>query len=429
MYDAELEKVSRKLHFRDSIGLLKDRKVYLFGVSENTRQIIRILREIGIEPVNVIDNDITKQGSYCGRLKVIPVSDIDTIEGNRILILIYSSYWREMMPQLITSGINRKNIWQLFPCKKSYLGLVRDAAFGKHIRKKLTATYGDIPIFVCPYTGSGDIYLIGTFWNEYLRKIGIEEYIFVVITSACQKIASMFNIKNIVRLEKKKYAEYLISYYLMSPWKGNIKILNDCWAQVHTNQTEWFRGFKGLYFTDLFRRFVFDLPNGVKPEHPVLDDSSQRIHELFDNYELNVGKTIILSPYSNTLADLPDDFWESLVNYLAYKDFCIVTNSSGATEPPVNGTKAVFFPLEIMPQIVEAAGYFVGVRSGLCDVISSAKAKKVILYDARDRFYMGSAFEYFNLKGMELCDDALELEYSSEDLNRITEQILGYLNN
>lgn len=37
---------------------------------------------------------------------------------------------------------------------------------------------------------------------------------------------------------------------------------------------------------------------------------------------------------------------------------------------------------------------------------------------------MGSAFDYFNLKGMELCDAALELEFSPQYYEEALEEIL-----
>jgi hypothetical protein len=56
-------------------------------------------------------------------------------------------------------------------------------------------------------------------------------------------------------------------------------------------------------------------------------------------------------------------------------------------------------------------------------VISGTKAKKIILYDKGNRFYMGSAFEYFSLKGMELCDNAIEIEYEHSSIEQILKQI------
>ena len=426
MYDTELRRVNRILKMRYSVGILNNREIYLFGVSDNTRQIIQILRQLGIEPQNVIDNDTLKQNSYCSRLKVISLESVDYPAAKDKLYIIYSAFWREMIPQLQEYGVKRNRIWQLTPIHKSLIRFFYSAYRGKLFRQRLEQQYGDIPIYLCPYTGSGDIYLIGTFWEEYTRQNNISDYVFVVITSACRKVASLFDIKNVELLEKKKYAEYLIDYYKLDPERGRIKLLNDCWAQVHTNQVEWFRGYKGLYFTQLFRQFVFEMPDDVKPKHPVYKDESERVNVLFEKNGLVAGKTIIISPYSNTLADLPEMFWEKLVEGLITKGYCIGTNSGGVAEPAVKGTKEIFFPLDIAPQFVERAGAFIGVRSGLCDVVSGAKAKKVILYDALNRFYMGSAYEYFNLKGMELCDDALEIEYKNEDIIEVTEMVLNY---
>lgn len=424
MYDTELRRVNRIIKTRSSMGLLKNRDIYLFGVSDNTRQIIHVLRELGYEPSGVIDNDKTKQGSYCSRLKVISIQDVSDVSAGDKLYIIYSAYWREMVPQLKEQGIKRGQIWSLSR-KPGLLLLLLRAYRGKLYRESLIKKYGDIPIFLCPYTGTGDVYLIGTFWNEYIKRNGIEDYVFVVISGACKKVASLFDIKNVELVKKKEDASYLINYYLYDPDKGKINILNDCWAQVHTNQVEWFRGYKGLYFTQLFRKFVFNLPDDVKPRHPVLKDESQRLDRIFDEYDLNVGKTIVLSPYSNTLSDLPDEFWENLAENLSLKGYCVVTNCGGKSEPAVRGTKGVFFPLDIAPQFIERAGYFIGVRSGFCDVISGTYAKKVILYDAGNRFYMGSAYEYFNLKDMDLCYDALELEYSNKEFNSVTTKILS----
>lgn len=423
MYDVELRRTERILKNRNAFGLLKDRDIYLFGVSDNSRQIIQILREFGIEPKNVIDNDASKQGSYCSRLKVISFADIEKPDDKRKLYIIYSAYWREMLPQLTDCGILKKNIWRLNRKPGLLLLLLLRAYRGRSYYKALKNRYGDVPIFICPYTGTGDIYLIGTFWQEYIKRNNINDYVFVVISNACKKVANLFGIKNIEVVKKKEYASYLIQYHLYDPENVKLKLLNDCWAQVHTNQVEWFRGYKGLYFTDLFRRFVFELPNDIKPKHPTFRDESEKVKKVFDENGLIPQRTVILSPYSNTLSDLPTEFWENLASVLINKGYKVATNSGGKTEPAIKGTSGVFFPLDIAPQIIEEAGTFIGVRSGFCDVISGTKAKKIILYDKRNRFYMGSAFEYFSLKGMELCDDAIEIEYEHSCIENVTKQI------
>lgn len=426
MYVAELEKVKKKLRRLIKAGKFKKKEICLFGVSDNTRQIIKILRENSFEPRYVIDNDINKIGSYCSG---IYVTDAKTFKGNsNIICLLYSFYYEEMKRQLIQAGMNVENVISLTIREQTFVDIIYTIQKGKRIHDQLIKEYGDIPIFLCPYTGTGDIYLIGTFWEEYIKKEKIEQYIFVVISAACKKVAQLFDIKNIVCLENQKGSAWLISYYTSNPGNIDLKILNDAWAQIYDNQTEWFRGYKGWYFTELFRKFVFDLPDDSRPRHPILQDKEKEVSDLFSKNGLKKGKTVVLSPYSNTLSDLPLNFWEQICIRLKEKGYTVCTNSSGPEEPPIKGTVGVFFPLNIAPQFVNVAGMFIGVRSGFCDIVSGCEAKKIILYDKGNRFYNCSAYEYFSLNKMKLCNDAIEIEYEhdSNDLDRIINFIGGY---
>lgn len=414
MFDYELEQVEKKLYKMFHKGILQGRNIYVFGVSDNTRKIIQVLRTYKLEPVNILDNDKMKQNSYCSRIKVISIDEVEDIQNKKNLYIAYSLYWREMSKQLRDKHVKAENILMLYKGETLFMNL-QHAWYGKRVYDRLINRYGNVPIFVCPYTGTGDIYLIGTFWQQYIEKNHIQDYVFMVISKACEKTAKLFEIKNIEVFENKIESTYLIKYYMLCPEKVDLKILNDSWAKVHTNPLEWFRGYKGLEFMELFRRFVFELPDTAKPEHPVFKDEDRKLEELFEKYHLQPGNTVVLSPYSNTLADLPNEFWNNLAKELKQAGYTVCTNSSGETEPAVEGTVSVFCPLNIAPQWINKAGYFVGVRSGFCDIISGTTAKKVILYGSGDRFFNASAFEYFNLKDMGLCEDAVEIQFDNGD--------------
>lgn len=429
MFDAELKrdkelkwlnkKIKRLIRWKN----LDRKKIYIFGVSIRTRKIIQILRKYGLEPENILDNDEMRQNSYCARVKVIAVDRVENFDDGKNAYIVSSAYWREMIAQLESRRVKKKNICLLYQKKKPLVNRLLEVERGKYIYDKLIKKYGNVPVFLCPYTGTGDIYLIGTFWTQYTKRNGIDDYVFVVVNGACKKVAMLFGIKNIEVLKKKSYSSHLLNYYLLYPNKVNLTTLNDSWPHIHTNPLEWFRGYKGLDFTEMFRRFVFNLPDDVKPEPPELVDADDELFGLFEKYQLKVGRTVILSPYSNTLADLADEFWEKLAEKLKEKGYTVCTNSSGNSEPAVAGTKPVFFPLNIAPQFVEKAGYFIGIRSGFCDVISAANAGKIILYDAEDHFYNNSAFEYFSLKQMGLSDDAVEIQFK-RDVPELLEKVL-----
>ncbi len=423
MFDYKLEWVEKILERLHRKGFFNHRKIFLFGVSENTRQIIRILRTSSLEPSGVLDNDKIKHGTYCSGILVEPVEHLADGKKQENLYIVCSPYWKEMTAQLRALGIHKKNILMLYQ-EETLLECIRHAKRGRKIYQDLTAGYGNLPVFLCPYTGTGDVYLIGTFWKQYMEKMQIKDYIFIVISKACEKTARLFPIKNIVRLDKKVESSYLIRYAMLCPEKVRLKILNDSWGQVHTNPLEWFRGYKGLEFMQIFRKFVFDLPDTARPEHPVFQNADKELEEFFQKYHLQEKNTVILSPYSNTLADLPDKFWGKVAEALKDRGFVVCTNSCGDTEPAVTGTIPVFFSLDIAPQLIEKAGYFIGIRSGFCDIISGSAAKKVILYHARERFFNGSTFEYFSLKGMGLCNDAVEIVFENAD-KELYEKVMG----
>ncbi len=427
MYEDELRRVEKKIDKMAAENRFAGVKTYVFGVSDHTRQIIRRLRSHNIEPAGIIDNDPSKQSGYCAGTRVMPFNDLGNALDQDHRYVIYSPYWREMLGQLKHAGVKKKNILLLYKRKKGLARLMCEASAGRLLYGRLVKKYGNLPVFVCPYTGTGDIYLIGTFWNAYCAKNSIHDYIFIVISKACEKTAMLFGIKNIVVLKKQKEAAELIRAHMLWPDEIPMKLLNDCWGQIHSNQIEWFRGFKGLNFTTMFRRYVFDLDETVKPQHPKDWDAGTKSASQFERAGLPVGKTVVLSPYSNTLLDLPGEFWAQLADRLKEKGYAVCTNTSGPMEPVVPGTEAVFFPLDTAPWFLDQAGYFVGVRSGLCDIISGSSARKIILYDAQNRFYKGSAYEYFSLIGMELCGDAVEIPFDRNNKHRIMERILDCL--
>lgn len=424
MYKYKQDYVEKKIYKLHQRGKLKNKDIYLFGVSNNTRRMIRALRDLGYSPLQVADNDKRKQNSHCSGLEVVSPEAIR--KHHTTIILIHSYFWREMRLQIMNYGFSKSQIY-VFGLREKTLGKqLFECWMGEKIYKRLVKKYGNIPFFLCPYTGTGDIYLIGVFWKEYITKEKISRYGFFVISNACRKVASLFEIENVEILNQKE-SSYLVQYYNLCPTEVNLKILNDGWAPVGWNQSEWLRGYKGMYFMELFRKFVFGLPDTSIPEHPLFPDLSGELEKLFNKYKLVEKKTVVLSPYSNTLADLPNGFWEEITTKLLKKGYVVCTNSSGAQEPAIAGSIPVFFPLHMAPQFIEKAGIFIGVRSGLCDVASGADAKKIILYDAGDRFYNSSAFEYFSLNHMGLCSDAIEIEYQYCGRGEIVSKVIGLL--
>lgn len=423
MYEDELSRVKKRIDSLHNDNKLKNHLIIMFGVSENTRQMIRMVNGYGYRVSWVIDNDLARKGSNCYQIPVKPVIELSGKEIEEGIYFIYSYFWREMKSQLLEMGVDEQRVYSFFLPDRTLEEQFDMAEKGMAMCESFRNKIGDYPIFLCPYTGTGDIYLIGTFWNEYLKRNNISDYIFIVVSKACARVAEIFDIRNVCQITQVE-SSYIVEFYKLCGEKTGIKILNDSWWELRANPLQRFRGFKGLYFTEIFRKFVFDFEDDVKPVQPKLKNADSELIPVFDKYHLKMGNTVVLSPYSNTLSDLPTAFWSGIVEDLKIHRFDVCTNC-GAEEIPIEGTDAIFVPLNIAPQFIEKAGFFIGVRSGFCDCISAADAKKIILYDKRNRFFNCSAFEYFNLKNMGLCDDAVELEYETDHTDILKEKILS----
>ncbi len=425
MYEDELNRVKNLLDTLYENGCLNGQTIILFGVSENTRQIIRLINSYGDRVEWVVDNDDSRKGSNCYQVPVKPVSELTNAEIKNGLFFIYSYFWREMQSQLIEMGVEESRIYSFFLKDRTLNEQFDMAEKGARICEDYRNEIGDYPIFLCPYTGTGDIYLIGTFWNEYISRNNIFNYIFIVVSKACSRVTEMFDIRNVRQITQIE-SSYVVEFYKLCGEKTGIKILNDSWWELRANPLQRFRGYKGLYFSEIFKKFVFDFEDDIKPQHPILKNADDDLNPIFEKYCLSQRRTVVLSPYSNTLSDLAGVFWINLVNQLKTKGLCVCTNC-GSDEKPIEGTDGIFVPLNIAPQFIEKSGCFIGVRSGFCDCISAANAQKIILYDRKNRFFNCSAFEYFNLKNMGLCDDAIEIEYDTANTDELTDRILSYI--
>ncbi len=430
MYAKEKKKADKKIFQWLRKNNQKDSKYFVFGVSDKTHYVINRLRKHNISVDYIIDNDSKKVNEYYSGIPVISFDNVVNLRkqySERFVFFICSSFWREMNRQLKCANLPNIAISIINNQKNIILQKVVHVFQGKSAYKRIRKKYGkECHIFLCPYTGTGDIYLICSLLNQYVKINNIEDYVLVVVSNACRKVANLYNIAKVEKLKNTDMCSHLISYYMVEPDKCKIKVLNDSWGDIYTNQTQWIRGYKGNNFYEMFRKYVFDLPKDTLPEPPLLDNMSSEVQEFVSKNNLRKGKTIIISPYATTLADLPGTFWEKLVVRLIKLGYMVCTNIGSEYETAVENTTPIFFPLSIAPQVVEYAGYFVGVRSGLCDVISSSQAKKIILYGHTNWFYNCRAYEYFSLNKMKLCNDAVEIEFSGVSDSLVEEIIKNF---
>jgi hypothetical protein len=158
-------------------------------------------------------------------------------------------------------------------------------------------------------------------------------------------------------------------------------------------------------------------------------DTEYELPEFGTLTKLPPANTILLSPYSLSYCEytLSDEFWRPIIDTLAARGYQLLTNCAG-DERPLPRTEPIFLPYSIsVPYLNHCAG-FIGFRSGLCDIISTAACKKVILYSYEAMYNPdGVNLAFTGLKNMRLCDDAVELEFTegNRNMDEIIKRVTG----
>lgn len=102
----------------------------------------------------------------------------------------------------------------------------------------------------------------------------------------------------------------------------------------------------------------------------------------FDRLGLPAGRTVILAPTSRTLTAPPTEVWQRLAHRLRAREWTVCQNLSAA-ERQAGGTLDGCVPLdcplsELLP-LAELAGWVISARTGICELLSAAKARLTIV--------------------------------------------------
>ncbi|MGH2884215.1 MAG: hypothetical protein ACRDPA_16245 [Solirubrobacteraceae bacterium] len=407
---------------------LRGKTAVLFGASVLAAQVKDELERHGVPIHAVVDNDPDKIGrNYHGLLVQRPEEVLVPYRDEYVVIVVAFAAAREMLHQVETLGYRkRRQAFVLSPLQldesvKSFIRFAPHLLRGRLTYTKLTGGNPDSTLFVAPYAGTGDMYLIELFLQSFVEREGIRDYSLAVASNACAQVALMMG-ESRVAVADQHALNSVISYgRLIRARPTSIVVLNDGWMGA---PTEWLRGYKGLNFEKMFRHTVFGLGDEIAPQIPGASSTNEAVLKLFDEQGLVPGRTVVLSPYANTLFHVPDPaFWATVVARCAERGLTVCTNC-GPKEQPIAGTKAARFPLSLAPDLIETAGYFVGVRSGFCDIVSGTASRKVVLYDREGRFYKGSFHEYFSLAAMGLGRNLREVEYAHGDKEHIVTEVM-----
>ncbi|MCR4717860.1 MAG: hypothetical protein K5656_11850 [Lachnospiraceae bacterium] len=408
-------------------GRLDNHQIIIFGSNEPAERMMDYFDELKIKVSHIIDNNEKKDGSILRGVNVsLPSKTLIPFVENAT-ILISSKYYPEMLVQLANMGYREgEHIYKVLDYNvgvkyslddEEYNLRLEKLELGRKIYSDISLEHKDFDkLMICPLAVLGDTYLGISFMDEYIMQKKESKIVIVTHKGGPFKLPYLFGYEDrAVKLDAKEM-EALIQYSIFMNLIGNkVIILNH--RSPYTCRLGEAGNVKDIHFTDHFRYGVLGLDKGTKPVVPYVhrDDEVAKayVDKLFKDHGLVRGKTVILLPYAKTATALPLEFWTELIKRLHDKGYTVCTNQGGDGEPALDGTIELFYDVRYALETIEASGAVIGLRSGLCDVLSTANATKIIIYP--DRLYGPDSFmKFFSLNRMQLCDDAIEYEWKED---------------
>ena len=402
--------------------ITKQDELVLFGVTQTARCAARNLREYHVSAF--WDNAEQLTGTT---VEGIPVEK-PKVEVQNVKILVASRRYQEICEQLYTLGYEvGKQVFIIYSVglniglsKENLRRLVEEHILeGKRVYEEIRASYLEETIFVRPWQGTGDIYLLGAYIDEMLEINHTDKYVLTVTTISIKKTIELFGV-NAILCDHEDAFKLLRFGRLMGFEELGMVSLND---NLDQRDLVRIRGYKGLDSHTLFQKLVFRCRKRATEFHFYQENAD----EIFERFGLPKGRTVLLSPYAITIDEIPLERWERLADKLMQKGLTVCTNVS-PEEAPIKGTPGIFIPYKQVVDFTEKAGGFIGLRNGLCDIISSSHARMAVIYPKhtprKDSFY----YRCYGLKNLGLrYENLLELEYDEELTDEQMDEMVEFM--
>ncbi|WP_029199519.1 hypothetical protein [Oribacterium sp. NK2B42] len=374
LYDEMVENVKKV----NSEINLSEKRIFLFGHCNATLELIDLLESMDLMTKGILDNSDVKQGQeYKGAVVIYP-RQIGDLAGEDSVVLITSRFYAAMLQQLRELGYEgpvRKvidyNTYAEYSLSVDTMSRMKARErHGAELLEELSKKYNQHFKVFCPFNALGDIYFMISYWPAYAKKRSLERVVFCVPNPVLADVIHMFGDYPVETYEQKELDAMIQSVIYTQD--------ENCFI-AHQDRPYVVNLSKALYIKripleKIYCCGVYGLPVGTVPDKP-----NSNLHIYKDIASIPDGRAVILSPYAKSVTAIDPKVWEEAVNYYTGAGYKCYTNVIG-DEKPLDGTDAISPSLLEIRSVVERAGTFVGIRSGLCDILREAKAKKIALY-------------------------------------------------
>lgn len=370
------DEMKRNIDALLSSGQLNHRAVFVFGHCNATEEMIDYLFDHYIAVTAILDNNDSKRDMTYREIPVkSPVTIIDESDSGSV-VLIAARFFDSMERQLRSLGyggkIHKVVNYGLFAeyslSDDTFLRKKERVLRGFDTLKRIRGKYSGQHLVVCPNKALGDVYWTFAFLPAYCKKHSIKEAVAVVIGDECRQVAELFHVEPVL-LTRAEMDEFVQA--LLFTRESNCIIAHH--DRPYTDNIIRYLDKRFLSFIDYYRYAVYGLDKDAEPIPPVSHLPLKNTHQLIKD------KTVILSPCAKSVVQLPNLFWLNLAEEYRNKGYLVYTNITGE-ENPIKGTIPLSLPINQMIAAAEYAGCFIGIRSGLCDILHTARCRKTVVF-------------------------------------------------
>lgn len=303
------------------------------------------------------------------------------------------------------------------PMIDSIIKVIVGEKYIKNIHKK----YGEHTTVLFMRGATGDVYIQFMTMNNWLRENNIKSYVIVSDSLSIDSVSKLFPHVDYVAIRGYIADSIEKAYMLLGADYLKLKVLLPWTYSLYFNRCR-VRMTEKFNFIDSYKWYVYGLKNQMEFQKPKFDSIS---NSELKKYGIIKGRTIIISPEANSVTLLSVKFWNNLIDIFTKKGFRVLVNVKETKKYHAN---TIFFEYKKGVSLLENAGYFIGIRSGLCDIMSTAKCKKVIIYPKESKVINysehRSEISFSGLRTMELVDDNDEylVELETKLIRNITQK-------
>ncbi len=422
---------------KDIIKLKKERvfdgkSIVLIGSWIKHEQVKDMLEVNGLNVSFIADNNPQKQGIM--KAGVITRS-VESIENNDSLrILVYGYHSGEICTQLQKNGFKREQDYFILASslqQEKIAGHVLNDRTWKEYKEcaergyysycKMREIYGDISMWLMHQPSLGDLYMFSIFLPYVYGKNNISECdcLLIVSRNSTKKLAEIIGYKNIELIPLEEASKDWL--FMMRLMGDKVNVRNAVFHGL-SNSFLSIVPYSSLTFRDGIEKFVLGLNGNTKPLYPIFPSREKHIKKQFKELNLIEDRTVVISPYAGHFVPaITDEQWKMMAIRLKQMGYSVCTNCGSPDEKPIEGTVSAYIDLRDCIAFMERAGYFIGVRSGLCDLICMSECKKHIIYEKNAT---NNSIAFFGFQNMRIGKNIVEYENDRINTNLIMNEIL-----